>query len=220
MYSPPSNDSPRRDPGRIDLTVLAKTPILNIYARAELPTRHGNFEIVSFVDPDGQRLDDVAVVCGDVAGKESVPVRVHSECLTGDVFSSLRCDCRRQLELAVDRFAKSGFGLVLYLRQEGRGIGIAEKVRAYSLQQEGLDTVEANEHLGFDADLRDYSHAAGMLRALEVASVQLHTNNPAKISGLTEYGIVVERRDAIETEPVAENARYLATKRQKMGHLY
>ncbi len=189
------------------------------FARARLPSRHGDFEIVSFVDDTGRTLDDVAIVRGDVRGRDDVPTRVHSECLTGDVFGSLRCDCRDQLELALARIQTGGLGVILYLRQEGRGIGIAQKVRAYHLQEQGLDTVEANLHMGFDDDLRDYSAAAAMLRALGVRSVVLHTNNLRKLAGLQSGGVQVARREPLIAEAREQNRRYLETKRDKSGHL-
>jgi GTP cyclohydrolase II len=198
--------------------VLSTTPLVRVYARAKLPSRHGLLEIVSFTDAEGRRLDDVAVVCGEVSGAVEVPTRVHSECLTGDVFGSLRCDCRDQLELALDRVAADHFGLILYMRQEGRGIGIAEKVRAYELQDLGLDTLEANIHLGFDGDMRRYDIAAAMIHALAVESIVLHTNNPAKVEGLRSNGVEVVRRAPIVSEPRDENLRYLRTKKAKMGH--
>jgi len=192
---------------------------VNEFARARLPSRHGDFEIVSFIDDVGRTLDDVAIVRGDVRDREEVPTRVHSECLTGDVFGSFRCDCRDQLELALDRIQAGGLGVVLYLRQEGRGIGIAQKVRAYHLQEQGLDTVEANLHMGFDDDLRDYSVAAAMLRALGVRSVVLHTNNLSKLAGLQSGGVAVARREPLIAEAREQNRRYLETKRDKSGHL-
>ena len=198
--------------------MLSTTPFVRIYARARLPTRRGRFEVVSFTDAEGKRLDHVALICGDIAGAAEVPTRVHSECLTGDVFGSLRCDCRDQLELALDRVASDGFGLILYMRQEGRGIGIAEKVRAYELQDHGYDTLEANLHLGFDGDMRTYDIAAAMIHALEVESIVLHTNNPAKVEGLSSSGVVVARREGIVSEPRDENVNYLNTKKAKMGH--
>jgi GTP cyclohydrolase II len=199
--------------------VLSTTPVVRVYARAKLPTRHGVFEVVSFTDTAGKRLDDIAVLCGDVSGGIEVPTRVHSECLTGDVFGSLRCDCRDQLELALERIAVDHLGLILYMRQEGRGIGIAEKVRAYELQDQGLDTMEANLHLGFDADLRRYDIAAAMMHALEIESIVLHTNNPAKVAGLREHGVEVVRRESIVSEARDENVDYLRTKKSKMGHI-
>jgi len=198
--------------------VLSTTPVVRVYARAKLPSVHGVLEIVSFTDVEGRRLDHVALVCGEVSGAAAVPTRVHSECLTGDVFGSLRCDCRDQLELALDRVAADHFGLILYMRQEGRGIGIAEKVRAYELQDHGLDTLEANLHLGFDGDMRRYDIAAAMIHALEVESIVLHTNNPAKVDGLRSNGVVVVSRAPIVSEPRDENVRYLRTKKAKMGH--
>ncbi|MCB9703505.1 MAG: GTP cyclohydrolase II [Myxococcales bacterium] len=192
---------------------------VSIFARAALPSRHGEFSIVSFTDERGRTLDDVAIVRGEVRGLEGVATRIHSECLTGDVFGSQRCDCRDQLELALERFAASDVGVILYMRQEGRGIGIANKVRAYELQEQGLDTVEANLHLGFDNDLRDYSGAAAMLRALGVVSVDLHTNNLEKIEGLQRFGVPVIQRVAIQSAPGEHNQRYLETKRDKCGHL-
>lgn len=192
---------------------------VEVFARARLPSRHGEFEIVSFVDEAKRTLDDVAIVRGELRGASEVPTRVHSECLTGDVFGSYRCDCRDQLELALARIATAPTGIILYLRQEGRGIGIAQKVRAYQLQQIGLDTVEANLRLGFDDDLRDYSVAAAMLHALGVKSIVLHTNNLRKIEGLRVGGVEVHHREAIIAPSREQNATYLATKRDKSGHL-
>ena len=188
-------------------------------SRASLPTKHGVFEIVAFAATDGEQLQDIAIIKGDVANADVVPLRMHSECLTGDVFGSLRCDCGEQLNLALDRIAESECGVVLYLRQEGRGIGIANKVRAYELQDGGLDTVEANLHLGFDDDLRSYDTAAAMLHALGVRHVVLHTNNPRKVDGLRAAGIDVARRQPIAIPPRDENRFYLATKRERSGHL-
>lgn len=192
---------------------------VKVFARAHLPSRHGEFEIVSFIDDVGRTLDDVAIVRGDVRGQADIPTRIHSECLTGDVFGSFRCDCRDQLELALQRIASQPTGIILYLRQEGRGIGIAQKVRAYHLQEQGLDTVEANLHMGFDDDLRDYSVAAAMLRALGVGSIVLHTNNLRKIAGLQQGGVAVQRREPLIAEAREQNKHYLATKRDKSGHL-
>ncbi|WP_157595709.1 GTP cyclohydrolase II [Plesiocystis pacifica] len=199
--------------------MLSINPMVRVYARAKLPSRHGDLEIVSFTTRDGQRIDDIAIIAGDITGKSAVPTRVHSECLTGDVFGSLRCDCRDQLELAIDRICSEGVGLIVYMRQEGRGIGIAEKVRAYELQDSGLDTLEANVHLGFDGDLRSYEVAASMIQALEVDSVVLFTNNPEKVEGLQANGVEVERREAIISESREENVHYLMTKKAKMGHI-
>jgi GTP cyclohydrolase II len=198
--------------------VLASGVSVEVFARAALPTRHGNFEIVAFRNSkDG--LDHVAIVKGNVVGREAVPVRMHSECLTGDVFGSLKCDCRDQLEAAIATVAATECGVILYLRQEGRGIGLANKVKAYSLQERGLDTVEANRHLGFDDDLREYDVAAGMLQLLGIASVDLITNNPRKLSGIRDHGVTVVARTPIQLPANPHNRFYLQTKKRKSGHL-
>jgi 3,4-dihydroxy 2-butanone 4-phosphate synthase/GTP cyclohydrolase II len=185
---------------------------------AALPTRHGEFRAVSYTSPFDPS-DAVAMVMGDVATGEPALVRVHSECLTGDVFGSLRCDCRDQLELALAQIAAAGRGVLLYLRQEGRGIGIHNKLRAYALQEQGLDTVEANEQLGFPADLRDYGIGAQILVDLGLRSIRLLTNNPKKVIGLQGYGLEIVEQVPIQASATAHNARYLATKRAKLGHL-
>jgi GTP cyclohydrolase II len=199
---------------------MASEQALRVLARAQLPTRLGEFEIFSFTSANGP-IDDVAITTTHrrFSQRATVGVRVHSECLTGEAFSSLRCDCHEQLHTALSRLRDGQLGLILYLRQEGRGIGIANKVRAYSLQDEGLDTLEANRYLGFDDDLRDYEVAAEMLRALRIKAVDLHTNNPLKIAGLSRYGIQVKSRVPIVIAPNAENRRYLDTKMKKSGHL-
>lgn len=184
---------------------------------ARLPTQYGNFRIVAFTEA-GTDKDHVAIVAGDVEGKHGVLVRIHSECATGDIFGSMRCDCGPQLDLALERIAEEG-GIVLYLRQEGRGIGLANKIRAYALQDEGLDTVDANLHLGFPADARCYSAAAQMLDQLGVACVRLMTNNPAKVEALKRKGIEVVGREAHEIPPNDENRFYLVTKRERMQHM-
>src|SRR5512134_919485 len=177
---------------------------VRVVAMAELPTRFGQFHIVAFENNrDGK--EHVAITKGDVIGAANVPVRLHSECLTGDVMGSLRCDCRDQLEAALQKIGQMEKGMVLYLRQEGRGIGLVNKIRAYSLQDEGLDTVEANLALGFRDDERDYEVAAHMLKALKVESVQLMTNNPKKIQQLTEHGIKVTKRVPHVMEPNKHN---------------
>lgn len=180
-------------------------------AEASLPTRHGPFRLIGF---DG---DHLALVRGELE-PGPVLVRLHSECLTGDVFGSLRCDCGEQLDKALEMIAARGQGVLLYLRQEGRGIGLLNKIRAYHLQDGGQDTVEANHALGFADDERDYRVAAEMLQALGVKSIELITNNPRKIEGLQRYGIAVVRRE-MRIGPNHENVRYLETKRQKLGHL-
>jgi len=206
----------RGEPG--DRVTFASGLQVEIVARAQLPTRHGHFEMIAFENnQDGQ--DHVVFVHGDVVGRRAVPARVHSECLTGDVFGSIKCDCRAQLEAAIEGIAAEECGMILYMRQEGRGIGLANKIRAYSLQDRGFDTVEANLHLGFDDDLRRYDVAAAMVHLMGVESVHLMTNNPRKVAGLRDHGVLVESRSAIETEPTEFNRFYLLTKKQKSGHL-
>jgi GTP cyclohydrolase II len=191
---------------------------VKIVAMAELPSRFGDFHIVAFENNrDGK--EHVAVTKGDVIGASDVPVRLHSECLTGDVIGSLRCDCRDQLEAALKMIGKMDRGMLLYLRQEGRGIGLTNKIRAYSLQDQGLDTVEANLALGFRDDERDYAVAAHMLMSLKIQSVRLITNNPKKIQQLIDYGINVTDRVPHVMEPNDHNLFYLQTKAAKSGHL-
>lgn len=200
-------------------------PQLEVLAAAPLPTRHGVFDIQVFryrqPDADGASgLSDehVALVFGDVAGRENVPVRIHSECITSEVFGSLKCDCKDQLEAAKDEVARRGFGAILYLRQEGRGIGLANKVRAYALQAHGADTVDANRMLGLPDDARRYDSAAAMLAHLGIVSVDLLTNNPDKVDALRALGVEVASRVPVivPTNPIA--ARYLETKRARMRH--
>lgn len=186
-------------------------------AEAALPSRYGHFRIVAF-EATGDE-DHAAVIKGQIAGREAVPVRLHSECFTGDVMGSLRCDCRDQLEAALHYVGESEFGAVLYLHQEGRGIGLANKIRAYSLQDGGMDTVEANLALGFHDDERDYEVAALMLKALGVRSVKLLTNNPSKIQGLEAYGVEVVERMPLTVAPNPHNINYLLTKKSKSGHM-
>ena len=161
----------------------------------------------------------MAIVNGEVEGADDVLTRIHSECVTGDVFGSLKCDCGEQLDRALETIGEAERGILLYMRQEGRGIGLAEKIKAYSLQDEGMDTVEANLHLGFDDDLRDYTVAARMLEILSVASIELMTNNPKKVDGLIEEGIEVTRRIPLKVLPNPHNVHYLETKRRKSGHI-
>lgn len=185
---------------------------------ANLPTRFGEFRIHVFTNSVDDK-EHIAMVRGDVFNQTHVPVRIHSECLTGDVMGSLRCDCREQFEKAMTKLGSMQRGVLLYLRQEGRGIGLINKIRAYKLQEQGLDTVEANHALGFRDDERDYAIAAAMLRLLGVRSVGLFTNNPEKIRQVTEHGVPVIERFAHEIEPNAHNAKYLATKAKKSGHM-
>src|SRR5579875_3077946 len=202
-------------------------PFLSVakVADADFPTRWGHFRILGFEgivqpgDPTRKAVESaVALVMGDIHSAPPI-VRIHSQCLTGDVFHSLRCDCHDQLHLALKRIGEEGAGILLYEQQEGRGIGLMAKLRAYELQDQGLDTIEANEQLGFEADCRNFELPAEILKALGIPAVRLITNNPEKVSALEEAGIqVVERVDAtIPAEPTFE--RYLETKRDKLGHL-
>jgi 3,4-dihydroxy 2-butanone 4-phosphate synthase/GTP cyclohydrolase II len=187
-------------------------------AEAKLPTRYGEFKAVAYksdIDP----AEQIALVMGDITGEEPVLVRVHSECLTGDVFGSLRCDCGEQVSLAMEGIAKEGRGVFLYMRQEGRGIGFHNKIRAYALQDKGLDTVEANISLGFAPDLRDYGIGAQILADLGLHKIRLLTNNPKKVIGLEGYGLEVTETVPIQVCPNPYNLKYLETKKNKMGHL-
>jgi len=191
---------------------------VRVVAVARLPTRFGDFRVVAFWNNrDGK--EHVAVVHGDVVGQAGVAVRLHSECLTGDVLGSLRCDCRDQLTEGLAAIRREPRGVLLYLRQEGRGIGLVNKIRAYALQEEGLDTVEANLALGFRDDERDYAVAAHMLYSLELRSIRLITNNPDKLRQLAQHGVAIEGRLPHVIPPNAHNRFYLETKARRSGHL-
>lgn len=195
----------------------AARPKVRLAAEARLPSRYGDFRVVAFDAEDGKEYG--AVVRGDVRGATGVPLRVHSECFTGDVMGSLKCDCRDQLEAALQYIGKAERGVVLYLRQEGRGIGLANKIRAYALQDGGLDTVQANEALGFHDDERTYDIAAEMIHELGIESIVLMSNNPKKWRGLGEHGVRVDGRIPVIIEANTHNEAYLATKKVKSGHL-
>lgn len=186
---------------------------------SRLPTAWGVFDMHGFEDEDSNK-EHVVLTMGDVADGEPVLARVHSECLTGDALFSLRCDCGSQLQAALKAIAENGRGALFYLRQEGRGIGLLNKIKAYKLQDEGADTVEANEQLGFGADMRDYSLLLPMFRHLKIESVNLMTNNPRKVSALEELGVVVSERIALHTGSNPHNEKYLETKAGKLGHLF
>jgi GTP cyclohydrolase II len=195
---------------------------LNKIAEADFPSRFGRFRIYGFEGIRPAATEEaLALKVGDLSPEFGPPlIRIHSQCLTGDVFHSLRCDCRSQLELALDQIVGEGRGLLIYEHQEGRGIGLLNKLRAYELQDEGLDTVQANEQLGFEADLRDYALPAAILRYFNISEVRLLSNNPDKVTALEKAGVKVVERAPIIAPPLATTAEYLRTKRDKMGHLF
>ncbi len=186
-------------------------------SESKLPTKFGEFTISSFEEPCGK--DHIALTIGDIQNGDTVMCRVHSECLTGDALHSLRCDCGPQLQAAMKMLAENKSGILLYLRQEGRGIGLVNKIRAYALQDQGHDTVQANEMLGFPADLREYNICLDILQHFNITSVNLLTNNPKKVSALEEVGISVAQRTSLHEGENEKNTEYLNTKRDKMGHL-
>ncbi len=195
---------------------------LNKVAEADFPTRFGKFRIFGFEGVRPTETEEAVVLTiGDLAPGSAPPlVRIHSQCLTGDVFHSLRCDCRSQLEMALDQIVEEGRGVLIYEHQEGRGIGLLNKLRAYELQDQGLDTIEANEKLGFAADLRDYALPGAILNYLQVTRVRLLSNNPEKVAALEKAGIRVVERTPIIAPEMESTSEYLKTKREKMGHLF
>jgi GTP cyclohydrolase II len=203
--------------------VAAIRPRLEVTAQAPVPTKHGVFQMSIFhwgsaATVNGLSPDHVAMVMGDVSAEEGVLVRVHSECITSEVFGSLKCDCRDQLDAALAEVGRSGVGAILYLRQEGRGIGLTNKIRAYELQSNGHDTVDANRMLGLPDDARDYGAAAAMLEHLGVRSIRLMTNNPAKVKALRSLGVSIEGRSPVVVGATPHSASYLEAKRLRMGH--
>lgn len=189
-----------------------------LVSQSKLPTRFGEFEISVFQN-NKDRKEHLLISRGRLNGAEQLPLRIHSQCQTGDIFGSLRCDCREQLEHALNTFSKLENAALLYLKQEGRGIGLANKIRAYHLQEQGLDTIEANEALGFPDEMRDYEIAASMIKLVNIQSIVLFTNNPKKIQGLENYGINIVRREPVVIPPNPFNEKYLQTKKSRAGHL-
>jgi 3,4-dihydroxy 2-butanone 4-phosphate synthase/GTP cyclohydrolase II len=201
----------------IRLVIDVKTQV-NDLVQTPLPTEHGEF-VLHYYSNSIDNKEHIALVKGDVSHKEQVPVRIHSECFTGDVLGSRRCDCGEQLAMAMQLINDAGFGVLIYLRQEGRGIGLLKKLQAYNLQDQGMDTVDANIHLGYLADEREYSIAASILESLQIKSIQLLTNNPQKIDDLKKLGINVQGRIPVEVIAHHDNVDYLKTKAKKMAHM-
>jgi len=198
---------------------LIDGPVVLRYSEADVPTEYGTFRIVVYRDSSDPNVEHCAIVKGDVRGAQNLLIRVHSECFTGEALHSLKCDCREQLDQALSVISEKNRGAVLYLRQEGRGIGLGNKIRAYALQQQGVDTVDANVRLGFAVDARKYHVATAMLNDLGVQSVIVLTNNPAKVEALLADGIAVNGRVPMDVVPNQHNRGYLDTKRERLGHL-
>ena len=201
----------------IRLVIDVKTQV-NDLVQTPLPTEYGEF-VLHYYSNSIDNKEHIALVKGDVSHKEQVPVRIHSECFTGDVLGSRRCDCGEQLAMAMQLINDAGFGVLIYLRQEGRGIGLLKKLQAYNLQDQGMDTVDANIHLGYLADEREYSIAASILESLQIKSIQLLTNNPKKIDDLKKLGVNVQGRIPVEVIAHHDNVDYLKTKAKKMAHM-
>lgn len=197
---------------------ISKQKIIHRLASANLPTKWGEFKLILF-GSDINNDVHAALIKGEVEGKKNVLVRVHSECFTGDIFGSLKCDCQDQLHLAMKMISQKGQGVLLYMRQEGRGIGLVNKIKAYTLQEQGMDTVEANQCLGFKPDQRDYGLGAQMLSDLGLSTIQVMTNNPKKLIGLSSFGLTITKRIPIEIKPNDKNKNYLKTKKNKLGHI-
>ena len=193
--------------------------LVALVAKVKFPTKYGQFDLYGFSEAGTEKVHTV-MVKGEIEGMSACPVRVHSECHTGDVLGSMRCDCGEQLEASLKYIAREGRGALIYLKQEGRGIGLLNKLKAYSLQDEGLDTVEANEFLGFPAEARDYAAGAAIIRALGIKSVVLLTNNPDKVQKIGDQGIKIVKREPVITKPNQYNQFYMETKKLRMGHLY
>jgi GTP cyclohydrolase II len=197
---------------------LARTPLVRLYSQADVPTAYGPLRVIVFREGNTE-VEHCAIVRGEVQGAHDVLARVHSECFTGEVLHSLKCDCREQMDQALQRISDAGVGVVVYLRQEGRGIGLGNKIRAYALQEQGADTVDANVRLGLPADARRYHVAAEIFQHLGVESIALMTNNPAKVDALRADGVVVASRVPMPIKANDHNREYLRTKNRRMGHL-